>query len=293
MWTLPSLPLRRPVGAAHVLGEDPPRLDAAGDVDAHVAVERRADVVRAHRRGDADRGGLVAAAGVERAGDLALPVEDVPALLDRARDQHVAVDAEQVLAVEARLPDLAQRADGLGSRAIAMPATVTTSLPVWARLGLAQEERRKAGDWVASACVRHWLASSRSAREARSAISGRRSRRRRLRASSQRATSSEMPRQDETAASTRARSAAAQIPRSARARLPASARVRLAPFAVECEAVRRPSATPELERVRRQDPARVRPGPRRCPARTSRDPRILIALNRITVTASSSATSRL
>ena len=63
---------------------------------------------------DADRGGLVPAARVERARDLALLVEDVPALLDPARDQHVAVDAEQVLAVEARLLHLLQRAYGLG-----------------------------------------------------------------------------------------------------------------------------------------------------------------------------------
>src|SRR5205814_698765 len=89
-------------------------LDAAGDVDAHVAVERRADVVRPHRGRDAHRRGLVPASGVERAGDLALPVEDVAALLDPARDQHVAVDAEEVLAVEARLLDLRDRADGLG-----------------------------------------------------------------------------------------------------------------------------------------------------------------------------------
>ena len=83
MWTLPSRPARRPVDAAHVLGEDPPGLDAARDVDAHVAVERRADVVGAHRGRDADGGGLVAAAGVEATRDLPLLVEDVPALLDR------------------------------------------------------------------------------------------------------------------------------------------------------------------------------------------------------------------
>jgi hypothetical protein len=35
-----------------------------------------------------------------------LAVEDVAALLDTARDQHVAVDPEQILAVESRLPDL-------------------------------------------------------------------------------------------------------------------------------------------------------------------------------------------
>ena len=114
---------RRAVGAAHVLREDPPRLDAARDVDAHVAVERRADVVRPHRRRDADGGGLVAAARVERAGDLALLVERVAALLDRARDEHVAVRAEQVLAVETGFPDLAERVIGSASRAIAIEET--------------------------------------------------------------------------------------------------------------------------------------------------------------------------
>ena len=57
---------------------------------------------------------LVAAAGVERAGDLPLPVEDVPALLDAAGEQQVAVDAEQVLAVEAPLLRLLKRAARLG-----------------------------------------------------------------------------------------------------------------------------------------------------------------------------------
>jgi hypothetical protein len=104
---------RRASLAAHVLGEDPPWLDAAGDVDTHVAVERRADVVRPHRGRDADGGALVAAAGVERARDLALLVEDVAALLDPTGDEQVAVDAEQVLAVEARLTYFTQRADRL------------------------------------------------------------------------------------------------------------------------------------------------------------------------------------
>ena len=111
---VPVAPLRRAVGAAHVLREDAPGLDAARDVDAHVALQRRADVVRAHRGRDADRRALVAAAGVERAGDLALLVEDVAALLDPARDQHVAVDAEEVLAVEAGLLHFLQRPDRLG-----------------------------------------------------------------------------------------------------------------------------------------------------------------------------------
>src|SRR5213079_2385387 len=47
-------------------------------------------------------------------GNLPLQVEDVAALLDSARQQHGAVDAEQVLAIEARVAHLFQRADGLG-----------------------------------------------------------------------------------------------------------------------------------------------------------------------------------
>src|SRR5919206_466971 len=47
---VPVLALRRPVGTAHVLREDSPGLDAAHDVHAHVAVQRRPDVAGAHRR---------------------------------------------------------------------------------------------------------------------------------------------------------------------------------------------------------------------------------------------------
>jgi hypothetical protein len=110
---VPVLAPRRPVDPAHVLREDPPGLDAACDVDAHVPVERRAHVVRPHRRRDAHGRRLVPASRVEGAGNLALLVEDVAALLDPARDQHVAVDRQQVLAVEPRLADLAQGADRL------------------------------------------------------------------------------------------------------------------------------------------------------------------------------------
>ena len=105
---------RRAVLAAHVLSEDPPGLDAARDVDAHVAMQRRADVVRAHGRAHADCGALVPASRVEGAGDLALLVEDVTALFDRARDQHVPVHREEVLAVEAGLLHLLERAERLG-----------------------------------------------------------------------------------------------------------------------------------------------------------------------------------
>src|SRR6185369_6914037 len=63
---------RGAVLTAHVLSEDAPRLDAAGDVDAHVALQRRPHVVRAHRRPDAHRGGFVPAPGVEGPGNLPL-----------------------------------------------------------------------------------------------------------------------------------------------------------------------------------------------------------------------------
>ena len=111
---VPVAAARRAVLAAHVLREHAPRLDAADDVDAHVAVERRADVVRAHRRRDADGGALVSAARVEGARDLPLLVEDVAALLDATRDEHAAVDREEVLAVEPDLLHLLERAHGLG-----------------------------------------------------------------------------------------------------------------------------------------------------------------------------------
>ena len=100
--------VRRPVGAGHELREDPPRLDAARDVHAHVAVQRGADIVGPHRRRDTDGCGLVAATRVERPGDLPLPVEDVTPLLDAAGGDHVPVDAEEVLAVEPGFPDLAE-----------------------------------------------------------------------------------------------------------------------------------------------------------------------------------------
>ena len=107
-------PVRRPVRAAHELSEDAPWLHAAGDVDAHVALQRAADVVCGHRRCDPHSGGLVATSGVERAWDLPLLVEDVAALFDSARGQHVAVHAEQVLVVEACVLHLLERTDRLG-----------------------------------------------------------------------------------------------------------------------------------------------------------------------------------
>src|SRR5688572_11653818 len=105
------LALRGAVHAAHELREDPPGLDAADDVDPYVAVERRADVVGPHGGRDSHRGGLVPAPGVEASGDLPLLVEDVAALLDAAGGEEMTVDAEEVLAVEAELLHLRQRAD--------------------------------------------------------------------------------------------------------------------------------------------------------------------------------------
>ncbi len=53
-----------------------------------------------HRRGDADRGRLVALAGVERAGQLALLEEHVPALVEPRRQQQRVQDPQQRLPVE-------------------------------------------------------------------------------------------------------------------------------------------------------------------------------------------------
>ncbi len=133
----------------------------------------------AHRGRDADGRGLVPAAGVEGARDLPLLVEDVAALLDPARDQHVAVDAEEVLAVEACLLHLLERAHGLGftygHTAISRrpvdgshsnelrrcPALGLQSRAGWRRpkRNWIQEERRKTlGDWVAFCLtLRHTL----------------------------------------------------------------------------------------------------------------------------------------
>src|SRR5207249_5988167 len=60
---LPISTVRRPVLAPHVLREDPPRLDAAHDVDSHVAMERRPHVLRPHRCRDADGRGFDGAGG--------------------------------------------------------------------------------------------------------------------------------------------------------------------------------------------------------------------------------------
>src|SRR6059058_5821693 len=85
MWTLPSRPLvgpsARPMYYAKIRHGSTPRTTWT----------------------PMSRCSLVPAARVERAGNLSLPVEDVPALLDPARQHHAAIDAEQVLAVEARV----------------------------------------------------------------------------------------------------------------------------------------------------------------------------------------------
>ena len=109
-----SVPAARgAVDPAHELREHAPGLDAADDVDAHVAVQRGTDVLRAHCRGYADGGRFVPAAGVEAARDLPLLVEDVAPLLDSAGEDEVAVDAEEVLAVETGFLGLLDRADWL------------------------------------------------------------------------------------------------------------------------------------------------------------------------------------
>ena len=133
----------------------------------------------AHRRRDADGGRFVAAARIERARDLALPVQDVPALLDAAGDQHVAVDAEEVLAVEALLPSrpAASRWARLraqsplhssrrGGRAVNRNAPVTLVGVGKAADWLREERRNVLGHWRRSASTAARPAAGSSTREA-------------------------------------------------------------------------------------------------------------------------------
>ena len=102
--------------AAHVLGEDPRRLDAAHEVRAEVAVEDAEAVLRRHRERRADRHGLLPEAVVEGAGHAALAVERQRARLDGAHQQHVAQQRDAVGRGEVR------RGAKAGSAVVAGPA---------------------------------------------------------------------------------------------------------------------------------------------------------------------------
>jgi len=94
-------------------GEDAPGLDTAIEVETEVAVQRRSHVVRRHGRGDADRGGLVALAGVERPRQLALLEEHVSALVEAPREHERVQDPQQRIPVEPESSSLLQPAPGL------------------------------------------------------------------------------------------------------------------------------------------------------------------------------------
>ena len=83
--------------AAHVLAEDACRSDAADHVRGEVAVQDAEPVVAVHRPRGAGADGLPPEAVVERAGDLALPVEHHRALLDAAHGEHRAQEPYSVL----------------------------------------------------------------------------------------------------------------------------------------------------------------------------------------------------
>ena len=103
----------RAADAPHVLAEHAPRLDAAVEVQAEVAVQRRGHIVRRHGRSDTDRGGLVALAGVERPRQLALLEEHVPALVEAPREHERMQDPQQRVPVEPERSRLLQPAPGL------------------------------------------------------------------------------------------------------------------------------------------------------------------------------------
>ena len=103
---LPSLPPRDAAAAAHVVGEVAVGGHAADEVRAEVAVQDAHPVARAEHVRRADRDRLLAAAVVEAAGDLSLPVERDPALLGGAHHRHV---PQQVGAVGPASASLARR----------------------------------------------------------------------------------------------------------------------------------------------------------------------------------------
>ena len=151
--------VRRAVRAAHVLRKirhgSTPRLCGRPCRGAAACRRRPAPIAVATPTAR----GLVAASRVERAGNLALAVEDVAALLDPARDEHVAVDAEQVLAVESSLSHLLERADRPASRAMAIAVALSPlPSPRW--------ERRRTGSAKSAArCSAHrWPLFSAAAR---------------------------------------------------------------------------------------------------------------------------------
>ena len=121
MWTLPSLPAvrpsMRPMYWAKIRHGSVPRATWT-PMSRWVGAPTSSSPI-AMRHADGRR--LVAAARVERAGDLALAEEDVAALLDAAGDEHQAVQLDEVLAVEADPSGLLERPTGAASRAIAIP----------------------------------------------------------------------------------------------------------------------------------------------------------------------------
>ena len=122
---------RGTVDSAHVLRQDPPRLEPADDVHRHVPLRRRRDVLRTKSQPGADRGALVPATGVEAAGNLPLLVEEQAPLLDAAVQKHVAQHVDQL---GPREPDVRERArrvrwrgESHGHRAYLEPAVRLTT----------------------------------------------------------------------------------------------------------------------------------------------------------------------
>ncbi|MGA2756096.1 MAG: hypothetical protein ABSF58_01960 [Solirubrobacteraceae bacterium] len=89
-------------GAAQVVAEDRGRRGALDDVRAKVADQRADRVIGAEREGRADRGGLLAAAVIERPRYLALLVEAQSALLDRARTGHQRKERDAIVTLQKR-----------------------------------------------------------------------------------------------------------------------------------------------------------------------------------------------
>jgi hypothetical protein len=90
-------PARDPRGAAHVLGEDPYRTDAADEMGGEIAVQDAQAVLGRHRERGAGGYGLLAIAVIEGTRDLALAVETHRALLNAPHEEHRAQQPDPIL----------------------------------------------------------------------------------------------------------------------------------------------------------------------------------------------------
>src|ERR1700687_1338916 len=82
---------------AHQLRHQAPRIDAAHDERAHVAMQRRDEIAVVQRRADSGDDRFLPGAGVNAAEDLVLAMQPRDAFLERANQLHPVVELKFVL----------------------------------------------------------------------------------------------------------------------------------------------------------------------------------------------------